>query len=150
MIYDRTYADVENARQIRENKIKKKQTLTEEDIAQLERGFLTVTALNRIEDKQKELTTLINNMGYHHKLFDNVTWALGDEVTINDYNRIIANTDFLRFAFFVYSKTPETPSSFLNYNDLNSLEKILYDLGVMVDDVKINYRECGAYECGGD
>lgn len=150
MIYDRTSDDVANASKIRENKIKKKQTLTEEDIAQLERGFLTVTALNRIEDKQKELTMLIKNMGYHHKLFDNVTWALGDETTVNDFNRIIANTDFLRFAFMVYSTTPETPSSFLDYNDLNALEKILYDLGVMVDDVKSNYRECGAYECGGD
>ena len=34
------------------------------------------------------------------------------------------------------------------WDDINALEKILYDLDVMINDVKSHYRECGTFESG--
>ena len=36
----------------------------------------------------------------------------------------------------------------LTIDDINALEKILFDLDVMINDVKSHYRECGTFESG--
>lgn len=48
----------------------------------------------------------------------------------------------------MYKATPNTPPVSYHYNDINALEKILYDLDVMINDVKSHYRECGTFESG--
>lgn len=149
MIIDRTQADVDEAKAIREEKVKTLQTLTENDIATLERGTMTINTLNRIEEKQAELKNLLNNIGYWNTDITNKTdWTTDDIFFKNDFQRIIDNENILRKAFFTYKDTPETPDISFHYEDINSLEKILYDLDVMINDVKSNHRECGNFECG--
>lgn len=151
MITDRTQSDIDNAKLIRENYVKQFKTLTSEQITTLERGTLTVNTLNRIESKQDELKNLFNEIGYWNTGITNkLNWAVGDMFTESDFQRIIDNENILQNAFFTKSDTPETPPISFHYEDINSLEKILVDLDVMINDVKSNYRECGAYECGGD
>ena len=55
MIFDRTQNDVDTAILLRNTKVKKFETLTESEIATLEKGTLTINTLNRIEAKQEEL-----------------------------------------------------------------------------------------------
>lgn len=149
MIFDRTQTDINTANSIRENFVKKFKTLTTEQIAALERGTMTINTLNRIEGKQVELKNLINEIGYWNTtITNNTNWAIGDMFTESDFQRIIDNENILRNAFFTYQNTPVTPKISFHYEDINSLEKILVDLDVMINDVKSNYRECGAYECG--
>ena len=62
MIFDRTASDVDAAIKIRDEKVKSYQELTEEDVDILERGFITLNTINRIEEKQSELKSLLNNM----------------------------------------------------------------------------------------
>jgi hypothetical protein len=69
---------------------------------------------------------------------------------VDEFERILKNTDALRDAFFVFSETPPTPPVSFHYEDINALEKILHDLDVMINDVKTHYRECGTFECGED
>lgn len=150
MIYDRTQKDVDAAKQIRENKIKSFQTLTDDDIATLERGMLTHNTLNRIEAKQAELKGIFNNMGYYNTSIATKTdWAAGDLFYNSDIQRLIDNENVLRKAFFDYASTPSTPNISFHYNDINALEKILVDLEDMTAEVTANYYECGALECGG-
>lgn len=148
MIYDRTAADVELAKSIRSNKVQNSISLTDEDVTALERGTLTINTLNRIEEKQAELKTLINNEGYYNINISNKFWSYNDIFAAEDLKRIINNDNILKNAFFVYLSTPQTPNAKYDYEVLNAIEEILYDLDVMINDVKSNYKECGAFECG--
>ena len=148
MIFDRTQNDVDTAILLRDTKVKKFETLTESEIATLEKGTLTINTLNRIENKQEELKNLFNDMGYWNTPIINKTWGENDIFNADEFQRILDNTNVLRKAFFVYKDTPNTPPISYYWDDINSLEKILYDLDVMINDVKSNYRECGNFECG--
>ena len=148
MIFDRTQNDVDTAILIRNTKVKKFEELTESDINYLERGTLTISTLNRIENKQDELKNLFNDMGYWNTPITNKVWGENDIFNVDEFQRILDNTNILRNAFFVYKATPNTPPISYHYNHINALEKILYDLDVMINDVKSNYRDCGNFESG--
>ena len=157
MIFNRTQNDVNTAIRIRNEKIKfdpvtmqptNSEELTESELKTLERGTITYNTLNRIEDKQVELKNLFNEIGYWNTEITNKTWGGTQLFKEDDFQRIIDNTNVLRDAFFVYKNTPKTPPVSYQFEDLNSLEKILYDLDVMINDVKSNYKECGTFECG--
>ena len=148
MIFDRTQNDVDTAILLRNTKVKKFETLTESEIATLEKGTLTINTLNRIETKQEELKNLFNEMGYWNTPIINKTWIENDIFNVDEFQRILDNTNVLRNAFFVYKATPNTPPISYHWQDMNALEKILYDLDVMINDVKSNYRECGTFYCG--
>ena len=148
MIFDRTQNDVDTAILLRDTKVKNFETLTESEIATLEKGMLTINTLNRIESKQEELKNLFNEIGYWNTPIANKTWGENDIFNVDEFQRILNNTNILRQAFFVYKDTPNTPPISYYWDDINALEKILYDLDVMINDVKSHYRECGTFECG--
>ena len=151
MIFDRTQNDVDTAIRLRAEKVQTFQELTESEIATLEKGTLTINTLNRIESKQEELKNLFNDMGYWNTPITNKQWTENDIFDNNgekDFQRILDNTNILRNAFFVYKGTPNTPPVSYHYNDINALEKILYDLDVMINDVKSRYKRCGTFRCG--
>ena len=148
MIFDRTQNDVDTAILLRDTKVKKFETLTESEIATLEKGMLTINTLNRIENKQEELKNLFNDMGYWNTPITNKTWGENDIFNADEFQRILDNTNVLRQAFFVYKDTPNTPTISYYWQDINALEKILNDLDVMISNVKSNYRFCGEFECG--
>ena len=160
MIFDRTQNDVDTARILRNEKVKfdpitmqptNLDELTPTELETLNKGTFNYTDLNRIENKQEELKNLFNDMGYWNTPITNKQWTENDIFDNNgerDFQRILDNTNVLRNAFFVYKNTPNTPPISYHYNDINALEKILYDLDVMINDVKSHYRECGTFECG--
>ena len=148
MIFDRTQNDVDTAIVLRNTKVKKFETLTESDIATLEKGTLTINTINRIENKQEELKNLFNDMGYWNTPTTNKTWSENNIFYTDDFQRIVDNANVLRQAFFVYKDTPNTPPISYYWDDINALEKILHDIDVMINDVKSHYRECGTFECG--
>ena len=157
MIFDRTQNDVDTAILLRNEKVKfdpitmqpiNPEELTESEIATLEKGTITINTLNRIENKQDELKNLFNDMGYWNTPITNKVWGENHIFNVDEFQRIIDNTNVLRQAFFVYNDTPNTPPVSYHFEDINSLEKILYDLDVMINDIKSLYKECGAFECG--
>lgn len=148
MIFDRTQNDIDTAVRLRVEKVQKFQELSENEVATLEKGTLTINTLNRIESKQEELKNLFNSMGYWNTTTINKMWGENDIFNVDEFQRILDNTNVLRQAFFVYKDTPNTPPISYYWDDINALEKILNDLGVMIDDVKSKYRECGNFQCG--
>lgn len=157
MIFDRTQNDVDNARIIINEKIKfdpitmqpiNLDELTPIEIETLNKGTFNYTDLNRIEGTQNELQSIFNNMGYWNTNLTIKVWIDSYIFNVNDFQRIIDNTNVLREAFFVYKDTPNTPPISFYWDDINALEKILFDLDVMINDVKSNYRECGTFESG--
>lgn len=148
MIFDRTQSDVDSAISLRNTKVKNFETLTAIEIETLEKGTITYNTLNRIENKQEELKNLFNDIGYWNTSILNKVWGENDIFNVDEFQRILDNTNVLRKAFFVYKGTPNTPTVSYHYNDINALEKILYDLDVMISNVKADYRYCGEFECG--
>ena len=157
MIFDRTQNDVDTARIIRNTKVKfdlitmqptNLDELTPTELETLNKGTFNYTDLNRIENKQEELKNLINDMGYWNTPITNKVWGEIDIFNVDEFQRILDNTNVLRNAFFVYKGTPNTPPISYHYNDINALEKILYDLDVMINDVKSKYKRCGTFRCG--
>lgn len=148
MITDRTQEDVNAAISIRGKKVKTFEELTESEIETLEKGTITINTLNRIETKQAELKDLLNYMGYWNTPITNKLWDYTQIFNADEFQRIIDNLNVLREAFFVYTDTPNTPPISYHYESINALEKILFDLDVMINDVKSNYRECGTFESG--
>lgn len=148
MIFDRTQNDVDTAIRLRKEKVQTFQELTENEIAILEKGMFTLNTLNRIEEKQEDLKGIFNDMGYWNVPITNKSWDNTQIFDENEFQRIIDNTNVLRRAFFIYKDTPNTPPISYHYNDINALEKILYDLDVMINDIKSNYKECGTFESG--
>lgn len=148
MIYDRTQNDVQNAIKIRLEKVQNFIELNDEEIAILEKGLITINTISRIENKQSELKTLLNNIGYYNIDIYNKTWDELDLFTENDLIRIVNNTISLRKAFFVYFNSPKNPIAKYYYTEINSIEKILYDLETMEQYVQENFKECNTFYCG--
>ena len=118
MITNRTQYDVDTAIRLRNEKVKfdpitmqpiNPEELTESEIAILEKGTITYNTLNRIENKQEELKNLLNGMGYWNTPIKNKVWGENDIFNVDEFQRILDNTNVLRNAFFVYMDTPNTP-----------------------------------------
>ena len=148
MIFNRTLEDITDAQEIRANKVQKFLPLTDNEVEILERGMLTINTLNRIERKQEELKEMFSEMGYLNVKIDVKQWENDKIFYDTDLERIINNNDSLKKSFLAYQDTPPTPTPKYYFTNINDLEKILFDLEKMVNDVKNNYRECGNFECG--
>ena len=149
MIFDRTQEDVDTAILLRDTKVKNFEELTESEIATLEKGTLTINTLNRIESKQEELKNLFNDIGYWNTPISTRQWAYADIFEGTQFDRILNNLEILIKAFFIYKDTPNVPdNNYRKYQTINDVEKIIYDLDVMINDVKSRYKRCGTFRCG--
>ena len=147
MITDRTANDVSLAKTLRA-KLQSGQSLSDAEISIMERGTMTINTLNRIENKQAELKELLENVGYYNTPIQNKTWEYTECFKENEFQRILNNLNVLRNAFFVYTDTPGTPPISFHYENINALEKVLFDIEAMLNDMIDRFRECGTFECG--
>ena len=149
-VTNRTSQDVDNAKTYR-TKLQNGDTLTSDEYAVLDKGCITHETLNRIENNQQVLKTLLNEAGYWSIPIQNKTnWTINDILHEEDWERIVQNETVLKNAFYIYTTTPTTPNYILYYTNINDLEKILLDLNTMIYTMKTYYRECNTFECGED
>ena len=148
MIFDRKKSDVDNSKTLILNKVQKNISLSEEEINTLEKGTLTINTLNRIENRQSELFSLLSSIGYYAPQIVTKTWTYDDLFTSDEFERIVKNTETLRNASLVYKNTPITPIADYYFENLNAIEKILYDIENMTSEIKSLFLECGTFECG--
>lgn len=148
MIFNRTQADVEKAISIRNDKVKRFAKLSNDDIEALERGFITINTINRVEEKQAELYGFFIGSGYYCPKISNRIWQDGEIFKIEDLERLIANNEILRKAFFDLMETPFQPKINYHLETANAIEKILYNLSENYQYMVSNFKRCGAYRCG--
>lgn len=148
MIFDRTSQDVVMAKKIRSEKIQKFLELTEDEQRVLERGFLLLSTIERIQQKQIEIKKIIEGLLY-----------LGAKITIDEFNRndffrlpdlqtLIKNNESLIKAFMVYKNTPLTANAKFEFEQFNKIEKMLADMESLIYDIQDSYRICGTFDCG--
>lgn len=152
MIYDRTQKDIDEARRILEEKVHAFLPLTDEEKEQLERGIVTKETFNRIRNAQFELFGTITSMGYYpgFKIQSAIYNDPYSVISRKDVQQMLDNEKGLYNAFLIGVDTPTVPEmkTYYSYRDFNDIEKILFDMEAMAEDIKVNYRECGNFECG--
>lgn len=137
-IYDRTSSDVAN---------------------ETSKGFINYTDFNRIEGDIAELETLLKEVGYiPTELVNKTDWTAQGNLasgfanipTLEHMNRILGNIQELMRVYYVYPTTPSLPTTmeYATYRTFNDIEKILYDLYLMLDHMKEYFRQCNTFDCG--
>ena len=144
-IYDRTQEDVDFAK----NRIayfKANGGIT--DGINL-KGCLNYTDVNRIEDNTDYLADLLISLYYFNKISRNgSSWNMSSILDTTNISRIINNVSILQSAYYTSFGSPDLPTTLTHYEDVNSVEKCLYLLKEMIDDMVSSFRECGTFYCG--
>lgn len=147
MIFDRTQNDVDTAILLRDTKVKKFEMLTESEIVTLEKGTLTINTLNRIENKQIEIAELFSNLSINVDI-ENKNWEENQIFDKTEFQRILDNLNVLVKSFCVYSNTPNIPKISYHFEDINAIEKILFDLEELYNKALKSFLYCGITYCG--
>ena len=127
MIFDRTQLDVENAKKIRDNKVKKFIELSENDLQTLEKGFFTINTANRIESALKEIFDFLVDSGYN-VIGETKEWTYDGIFDETEFIRILDNLNLIKSVIKPKKTTPSTPAVGFSYSILNDIEKIIFDL----------------------
>lgn len=147
MIFDRTQNDVDTAISLRNKKVKEFESLTSEEINTLERGTITINTLNRIENKQKEISELFSQLSISVNI-KNRNWEENQIFNSVEFQRILDNLNVLVKSFCVYSDTPNIPKISYYFEDINAIEKILFDLEDLYNKALKSFVYCGTLYCG--
>ena len=147
MIFDRTQEDVDTAVRLRNEKVKEFKNLTSEEINTLERGTITINTLNRIENKQQEIKELFSNIAINVDV-QNKVWDSTEIFDKANFERILDNLNVLVKSFCVYRNTPNVPRVSYHFEDINSIEKILFDLEELYNKALKSFIYCGISYCG--
>lgn len=161
-IFDRTESDVSQAKKLRANKVANGIELTDDEKELMERGFMTLTTLNRIEQGLVYAQNTLRESGYYVPKTDLVKWEFyagnfstgysADKVIFkfSNFQAMLDKLKVIRDNFQFPDDTPQVPEQSYHWKTLNDIEQILHDVGVAKAELEANYRECGAYYCGED
>ena len=144
-IYDRTQADVDYAKAQIEY-FKQYGGITD-GVAM--KGCLNDVDLNRIENNCDYIGDLLASLCYYNHIdrYDG-SWSLTSVPDTSHINRIIGNVKKMQDNYFKPSASPTLPTTLTHYEDVNSLEKCLYLLKVMIDNMTSSFKQCGTFTCG--
>ena len=122
------------------------------------RNYINYKDLNRIESRMQELTELLNKYKYMNSTETKTDWIKQEstnELTNfplkTQIDRIRNNLQILMQSYFVYKATPTLPDTLENATiyKINDVEKILYDLHIIIKNMKKDFKLCGVLLCGG-
>lgn len=148
MIYDRNQEDIENASKIIIEKVRNFYELSDDELATLGRGTLTIDTLSRISKKQDELLGLFKSIGYYSGDFRPLNFNVGVIFSDADLINLINRNEILRSMFCAYSSSPSRAAAEYTYTAFNDIEKLLVDFENMYEFVVEKMKECGAFDSG--
>lgn len=113
------------------------------------KGCLNFTDVNRIEDNTEYLADLLISLYYFNTISRNsANWSTSSILDTANVSRIINNIEILQSAYYKPTGSPDLPTTLTHYEQVNSVEKCLYLLKEMIDDMVSRFRECGTFNCG--
>ena len=143
-IYDRMMSDVKFALQ----KIEEWRKSGATDTTDL-KGCFNASDMNRIEQNIKYLSDELAKL-YYFASVSIKTWDRSSMPTKADVDRIISNVNKIITSYYQTSDAPALPSTLLTITDVNSLEKNLYKIKMILDGMIFSFRECDTFYCGED
>ena len=111
------------------------------------KGCLNQFDINRIEGNIAFLAEKFTELSYPSDV-DTRQWEKDNLPTEKDIQRIIANIRSLVATFYQPPNAPALPSTILNYNDINSIEKNIDLIKHVLDCMVGSFKKVGAYKCG--
>ena len=148
LIYDRTDFDVSEAKKIISEKIKKFIETTEEENTILRRGTITLETIDRIINKQIELSNLFYSSFYLGNAIEKMNFTEIGIFKETDFDKMIENGETLRNRFFDYKSTPSRAVPKYDYQNINAIERLLYDLNRNYNYMMASQKECDEFYCG--
>lgn len=139
-VHDRTQADVDYAKSQLASKINNVEY----------KGCFNPSDINRIEGNTRYLADILNKLYYKNNITTKTNWDKNSTISLAHIDRIINNIDAL---WEKYQKPPEAsdlPATMLRYTHINTIEKNLYLIKEMLDNMTSSFRECGTFTCGGE
>jgi hypothetical protein len=143
-IFDRTQADVDFA--LGEIAKWKRNDVSVSDVYEL-KGCLNVSDINRIEGNIQYLAETLRKY-YYFPTTTSKTWSMDGLPNTTDVSRIIGNIRKIISAYYADATAPALPNTILTYEQVNAIEKNLYLIKAMINDMAISFRECGTFNCG--
>lgn len=139
-IFDRTQSDVDYARQLllqRKNDVELK-------------GCFNVSDITRIDNNARHLSDKLFELYYSQDIVTQASWGMGNVPTQSSVDRIINNIEKLWKGYHKPTGAVDLPLTLLDYKQVNAIEKNLYLIKEMLDDMTSSFRECGTFNCGED
>ena len=146
LVFDRTNSDVERWRELRD---KGWDGMTENErrewigeiipLPAASKGMYTHNDLNRVESTVEQLVALFRDLGYKvPDMYVKTDWTYEDDIRQRDMNRYLTNIEILRKILRVFRDTPRTPTVYerFDYMTANNIEKILYDLLNILENIR--------------
>lgn len=129
LIYDRTQADITN---------------------KTDKAYISYLDLNRIESAVSYISNLLNTYSYTNITNNKTDWNMRDIRFQIECDRIRNNYIAIKNAFTVKADTPLIPNNF-NWETIeqaNAIEKILYDINELIEQMTAGFRASGTFNCG--
>ena len=107
------------------------------DVDQMtKKAYIAYDDLNRVENAVWQISETLNHMGYRNTIVRRDAWKMDDFRT---------EADMVRNAYYTPSSTPLTPDriTYTSIYQANAIEKILYDLGTLVDKIEPGHHHLG-------
>ena len=152
-IYDRKQSDVDLLKTLK-NKINQlyweSLTVLEKENWFIGKGAIKYTDLNRIENNSLYLKEQLEQYGYLATVDVKLDWEMTDFLKLEDINRIKQNVINLIDGYYslpwspVISLVPTT----LDFEQVNEIEKMLFDLDYILNNMIDGFRYCGTFVCG--
>jgi len=103
-----------------------------------------------LTDEQYADTDYINSLGVSGFGASAKLWEYQDDFILSEADRIINNINVLRSIITLYNDTPKTPETmrFLDYIKANNIEKILFDIDELVNNMVANFRYSETFYSG--
>jgi hypothetical protein len=136
-IYDRTLADVEYARQQLEKQINNANY----------KGCLNANDLTRIENNTRYLADELIKLYYFNSITTR-TWSTSNAPNTTNIATILNNISKILSAYQKPKNIPTLPTTLLTYEQVNAVEKNLFMIKEMLDNMIASFRQCGTFGCG--
>lgn len=137
-VFDRTQADVDYA------KSQLSKGINNVDY----KGCFNVTDINRIENNTRYLADTLLSLYYFNTITSTSSWSRNSLVYQQHIDRILGNVNKVWSAWYKPTNAPALPNTLLTYEQVNNIEKNLYLLKEMLDNMVASFRECGTLYCG--
>lgn len=151
LIFDRKNQDVTKLKTLR-TKVRNRTASTEEYEEWLTslKGAYNNTDLNRVGEAINFLSELLNNYGYTNDAKARTDWAIEEKPNPEQMQDYLNNLNKLKEAYYIYSETVDLPNDMvgLTFDEANNIEKMLYDINEIIENMEKNFVFSGVANCG--
>lgn len=111
-----------------------------------DRSFYNATDLNRVESQTHYVETLLQLYSYFNSQLNcKQDWEISDFPTESEMRRYLNNIKELMDVYYLKTSTPQLPTDMddLTIYEANDIEKILYDMQILIENMVSQFNYSG-------